>query len=74
MTLHHLTLSSEEIKALRQLLDLAVKHGGLGAVPAAMLFLQRLEMAERTPLPQPRVMPPSEPDSHGPHFPPKDAA
>lgn len=74
MTLHHLTLSGEEIKALRQLLDLAVKHGGLSAVPAAMLFLQRLEMAERTPLPQPRVMPSSELDSHGPHFPPKDAA
>lgn len=70
MTLHQITASSDDLKTLRQLLDLAVRGGGLPAAPAATFWLQRIEMAEKTPLPLPNRIEAVEAESHGPHFPP----
>lgn len=72
MAIHNVpSCSTEELKALRQLLDLAVRHGGLSAAPAATVWLQRVEMAERAVLPMPNHIEAVEADSHGSHFPPQ---
>jgi hypothetical protein len=67
--MHPMMFSGDELKVLRQLLDLAVRQGGAAAAPAVTLFLQRIEAAERMPLPQPAARPDPESESHGPHFP-----
>lgn len=40
-----LPLDQGEIAALRQLIDAALRHSGIGAVQAAMHFLVKLEAA-----------------------------
>jgi hypothetical protein len=60
--MHSMMVSGDELKILRQLLDLSVRQGGAAAAPAVTLFLQKVESAERTSLP-----PPAEHDSEAPN-------